>query len=145
MPGKRPTPPVITTAQPTLRSLKELLNAQAATVSPPSEWPRAPTHAGSVTWGGTAGDRLARVGHRVEHEREVRQLVDDVAAIPVAPLARVREGRGRHDLAGRGDPVEDALIVCGRESTAAGHSTSGNAPRAGSLPAWSGSPWAGNG
>jgi hypothetical protein len=33
----------------------------------------------------------------------------------------VQEGRGRHDVASRGDPVEDALVACGREPIAVGH------------------------
>ena len=33
----------------------------------------------------------------------------------------MREGRGRDDVAGCGDPVEDALVACGGEPIAVGH------------------------
>src|SRR5438132_92506 len=94
VPGKRPTPPVITTARATLRSLKELLYAHAATVSPPSEWPSAPTRPGSATWWQHTGRSAGKVDHCVEHEGEVRGLVDDVAAIPVALGAGVPGRQG---------------------------------------------------
>src|SRR3984893_5092699 len=54
---------------------------------------------------------LRHAGHRVDPERQVGWLIDDVAAVAVAALgAGVGKRRGCHDVARGGHPVEDALV-----------------------------------
>src|SRR6267378_2964025 len=54
---------------------------------------------------------LRHAGNRVDQERQVSWLIDDVAAVAVAALgAGVGKRRGRHDVARGGHPVEDALV-----------------------------------